>query len=513
MSDFNNKLQVSLNNLDDTTKNTLNFFFGSGLCDKAELQSKSNNTDVHIIDLDRNHDKQVLSNLKNNSQYAIIFHNQSSSPLFGENIYSITKPVKAALLKQQINTIRLQLQETKTEQTTLVKDSNQSIETLLQKTTNHALYEDAFKQAIAEIDEKQLTMELDQEITNQTFNEDEDRRLTQEIEQEIINHIQHDGKKDSFGHGQAPVEYDDTLLKPKEKQEDINHIPHTHDNEDINNQTTVTDGNKEPTENLKSETTGFSLKTRNKSSSSQKSHLSAALKGSVELDTLNQYKAHKHVGSNKDINPNNPKELEKVYLTPKKYIFHHLAKAVKLGRSKKADTHLKTLFGSFLFEYKTNLIYHDFSSTKLRFIKYSPLFLEASISLLKINTPTKNIKPNTVDAESLIWEAAIIASKGRIPRDTSLTQVVEMRTWPNYTKLLVFRYVVQITATWATHHLSLIDTSTQLNIPQRYIFTLFNAMLAIKCAKTNNVTKKSKTSFTKKRRAVFSKILSHIFRK
>lgn len=243
----------------------------------------------------------------------------------------------------------------------------------------------------------------------------------------------------------------------------------------------------------------------------QKNHLDMALKKTTESDIINQYRAHKHVGSNKDIDPKNPEELKKIYHTPQKYLYSHIVKAVKLGKQNKSDTLIKTLFGSLLFEYKSQLIYHQFNGTKMRYFKSSPLFFETKVSLIKFSKDAKQIKTTTQNAQELIWESAILASKGKLPQGTSLTQAVEMTSWPNYSRLLVFRYVVQISAAWSGNHMSLQDTATQLNIPQRYIFTLYNAMLAINSAKINNVINNVSKIKNDKRKSVFSRILSHMF--
>ncbi len=240
-------------------------------------------------------------------------------------------------------------------------------------------------------------------------------------------------------------------------------------------------------------------------------HLDMALKKSTESSTLNQYKAHKHVGSNRDINPDNPEELKKIYHNPKKYLYHHLVQAVKLGKNNKTDILIKTLFGNLYFDYNSQNILHSFNKAKMRYFRSSPLFIETKIVKNSLSEKSKKEYTISQNAESLIWQSAINASKGRVPLGTSLTQTIEMTSWPNFSRLLIFRYVIQIAAAWSTHHMSLLDTASQLKIPQRYIFTLYNAMLAIESANINNVINNTTKLNSDKRKSVFSKILSHIF--
>jgi hypothetical protein len=392
------KLQISLNNLDDITNNTLKFFFKSNLCDKAELKTKDKEIDVFIIDSDRKFDQQIISNLKANNQFAIFLYNQMNNPILEENTYNVTKPVQVKYLKQQIDFITTRINEVNNTETDSIPP------------TSHK------KQKI---------------------------------------------------HNIGQPEFSPKLFQVSDKQK--------------------------PTLNF------------------QNNHLSNAIKDTTELNTLNQYKAHKHVGSNKDINPDNPEELKKIYHNPKKYLYHHLVKAVKIGDTHNSDVIIKTLFGSLLFDHKSNEILHEFSKAKMRYFKSSPLFLETEIILTSISIKARESNSVTQDSESLIWQAAINASKGRVPLGTSLTQTVDMSTWPNFSRLLVFRYVIQITAAWSTHHMSLLDTASQLHIPQRYIFTLYNAMLAIDSAKINNVINNVRKINNDKRKSIFTKILSHIF--
>lgn len=392
------KLQISLNNLDDITNNTLKFFFKSNLCEKAELETNNKETNVFIIDSDRKFDRQIISNLKENNQYAIFLYNQMNNPPLEENTYNVTKPVQVKFLKQQFDYIITRFNEKQNIEANIIHSNTQE-KKVVQKTTQ-------------------------QTVPSKPFQVFDKQKLT------------------------------------------TNH---------------------------------------------QTNHLSLALKDTTELSTLNQFMAYKHVGAKKDINPDNLEELQKIYHNPKKYLYHHLAKAVKMGESHKSDVLIKTLFGNFLFDYKSKEILHNFSQAKMRYFKSSPLFIETKSILASLSAKVREANPTCQDSKGLIWQAAISASKGRIPLGTSLTQTVQMSTWPNYSRLLIFRYVIQISAAWSTHHMSLLDTASALHIPQRYIFTLYNAMLAIDSAKINNIINNDKKINTDKRKSVFSKILSHIF--
>ncbi len=246
---------------------------------------------------------------------------------------------------------------------------------------------------------------------------------------------------------------------------------------------------------------------------SANSHIGMAVKSDTVQSIQNRYKAHKHVGSNADINPNNLKELDKIYHTPSKYIYFHLARATKHAHENKSDVKIKTVYGNVFYEYKTKLFHYGFDKTKLKHIQASPLFAQTDCSYITYdqNKPHR-INLSSQDSLSLIWSSAILASKGRVPKGTNLENTVTMKSWPNYSNLMVFRYVIQISSAWSNHQLSLIETAKQLEIPQRYVFTLYNAMHAIECANISDKKIKSQ-KINRRNQSVLSKILSHMFKK
>ena len=248
--------------------------------------------------------------------------------------------------------------------------------------------------------------------------------------------------------------------------------------------------------------------------SNKNSHLYLAVnKKESDQELQNRYKAHKYVGSNKNINPDNPEELRLIYHTSKKYLYYHLVKALNLANKNKSDVNIKTVFGSILYDNANKQFLYGFDENKIKFVKSNPLFETTKLSLIQIKNHLSINKTEKVDATKLIWESAIYASKGRLPNDTDLNKIVSMKCWPNFSKVKIFRYAIQISAVWATTSLSLLQTANQLKIPQRYVFTLYCAMNAIQCANTNDNLDKSNQEIKSKKRSIFSKLLTHVFNK
>ena len=242
---------------------------------------------------------------------------------------------------------------------------------------------------------------------------------------------------------------------------------------------------------------------------SQHTHLYNAVHEENKYDIHQRFKAQKHVGSNKDISENN-KLPENRFLTKNKYLYHYLKTSTKLANTNKSNTVLKTFYGDILYNFKNKQFTHELDTNKLKFIQKSTLSEDIIITFTNDNLENISEGGRRINEAEFIWESAIQASKGRIPKTTNPNNPVILKAWPNFSKLLIFRYAIQITAVWSQHKISLLETAKQLKIPQRYVFTLYCAMHALNYAETDNIRENS-TLKTSNESSLFSKILNHIF--
>ncbi len=81
--------------------------------------------------------------------------------------------------------------------------------------------------------------------------------------------------------------------------------------------------------------------------------------------------------------------------------------------------------------------------------------------------------------EGLEWDLALWASRGRLPRGTSLEHPIRLKNWPNLTRLAVPPEAMRIAGLWSRSSLSLRDTVRILGIPQRYVFAFYSACAAL----------------------------------
>ena len=85
----------------------------------------------------------------------------------------------------------------------------------------------------------------------------------------------------------------------------------------------------------------------------------------------------------------------------------------------------------------------------------------------------------TYSTESILWQLALCASRGRLPANTPLDTPISLAHWPNLTRLQVPPHAARILSLWVRQGGSLRETVDSLNVPQRYVFALYSACSAI----------------------------------
>ncbi|MDD3650852.1 hypothetical protein [Immundisolibacter sp.] len=90
------------------------------------------------------------------------------------------------------------------------------------------------------------------------------------------------------------------------------------------------------------------------------------------------------------------------------------------------------------------------------------------------------------DADELLWGVALRCARGRLPWGTDPTAVVWLRRWPNFTRLPIPPHAMQIAALWSQRPVALRQTSALLGVPERYVYALYSACLALDLVRTES---------------------------
>lgn len=79
------------------------------------------------------------------------------------------------------------------------------------------------------------------------------------------------------------------------------------------------------------------------------------------------------------------------------------------------------------------------------------------------------------DLESFVWTSTLLSACGSLPRTLDPKKSVGLKHWPSLTRLENFPHVMPIAAQWSSAAMSAFDVAKSLNIPQRYVFSFYNA--------------------------------------
>lgn len=117
------------------------------------------------------------------------------------------------------------------------------------------------------------------------------------------------------------------------------------------------------------------------------------------------------------------------------------------------------------------------------------------------------------DLEAFLWSSALLSSQGMLSRGLDPTQAVGLRHWPGLTRLEHFPHVMSIAAQWSVAAMSAFDVARSLNIPQRYVFSFYNAANALGLIEQDPdklIKKKSVPRTTEAPRGLFSRLLKRL---
>ena len=229
---------------------------------------------------------------------------------------------------------------------------------------------------------------------------------------------------------------------------------------------------------------------------------------------------HQFCGYAQDINPDNPKEVEKVYYEPSQYLQGFFQKAFVIGQQLDHGSILiEGLHTTMILQPKQNQILrgNECNNNKLRTMTLLPL----SNSHLRITTLSETEVEHYVPENQLVahpldkflWRVALWTARGRVPKGTDLHKKIVLLQWPNFTRLIVTPHALKIAALWMAQPHSLLETAKLLEIPQRDVFAFFSATSAIQLAfvdRRSEQRTQSIPSTNTAKRGLFQRLLARL---
>ncbi|MET0065968.1 MAG: hypothetical protein ABW076_06450 [Candidatus Thiodiazotropha sp.] len=187
------------------------------------------------------------------------------------------------------------------------------------------------------------------------------------------------------------------------------------------------------------------------------------------------------VGTAPDIDPQDPRQLARVYYNPDHYLQGHIQQALNLAVRYHKNVSVEGPWPAMDLMIDSRTLLIDANERQIRpFCTVPDTTLEVPLRVHDHHHPDSGRQGYPVTA--FLWQLALWASRGRLPAGTSLTQPIYLRHWPNFTRLQVTPHALAIAALWAKQPRSLIDTARGLQIPQRYVFAFYSAAKALQLA-------------------------------
>ena len=223
-----------------------------------------------------------------------------------------------------------------------------------------------------------------------------------------------------------------------------------------------------------------------------------------------------YIGSAPDVDFSDQKQVAKAQYDPNDFLQSYLARAYADAASKGSGVILECQAGSITIPPQSTKVMTTINDHKLRTLSIVPI-ARGTVSVVtgdRALLDGGSALPPAVDRDALMWKTALWAARGRVPLGTSFMIPVEMRRWPNLTRLLIFPHALRIAALWAKAPYSLMDTANHLNIPQRNVFAFYSAAHAIglvSMVESDSVSLiKPTPSVTPGRKGILSRIINRL---
>ncbi|MCK5895724.1 MAG: hypothetical protein KAG20_02900 [Cocleimonas sp.] len=193
------------------------------------------------------------------------------------------------------------------------------------------------------------------------------------------------------------------------------------------------------------------------------------------------------------------------------YLQGHLA---ALLNNKKSNA-ITTPYCSIIYNAEHHTAYINVNNRTLQNIA-TIASLKIEYPLVDIDSLIKDKKVQWEDADTVLWKISIWASRGRLPLLLNdIDRQFTLLCWPNLTRFMMTPHAMEISALWLDKPISLRESLVLLDIPQRYVFSFYSAVVALellsfekdKAVIVSPKQKKQPIKTEAKRTGVFSKLL------
>jgi hypothetical protein len=219
-------------------------------------------------------------------------------------------------------------------------------------------------------------------------------------------------------------------------------------------------------------------------------------------------------------NPNAWKK-EVVFYTPENYLITSLQDALRLTTQSQQMVKIKYQSAKFYFIPDVTQAYssiaidsEEFESLCKSPVKKTDVVIHImNVKEVELARSTLAAEPKSIfDLENFMWTAMLLTSSGKLHRNVDIRRRVMLKQWPNLSRIETFPHVFRIAALWKSDGFNMLEIAHNLQIPQRYVFSFYNACCILGLMEHDPAKLKGKMQSTSpnKNRGLFSRLLKRL---
>ena len=237
-----------------------------------------------------------------------------------------------------------------------------------------------------------------------------------------------------------------------------------------------------------------SLKASQKNSNPNKPPISSTSSTNAAM-ILEHEEEHHFVGTQEDIDLSNTRNLLRVIYHPEKMFQGAVAHGYALAKKNEICVEIISFGIGVLIDPKNYKAYTVVSDSILRPIclletEDKAIYKQINSSITSSESYTRKSKTGAElmewDIDVFLWKVSLWSSRGRVPKQTDLKSAVYLSRWPNLSRWELVPHALQISALMAKKPIRLSSVASQLDIPQRYVFSFYSACVCMGIAGVSN---------------------------
>ncbi len=189
----------------------------------------------------------------------------------------------------------------------------------------------------------------------------------------------------------------------------------------------------------------------------------------------------------------NSKNEEQAY-EPKHYLQHELKLAHEQARKAGKNAVIKLGGATITIDPAQGLVQMGMGKFQLREVASFPLnhhIIKVTLVPEMEARVDRDGKSKVLRLQELIWQTALYAAQGRVPVGVELDTQVQLRHWPNLTRLMLTSGAVRISALWVVQPASVTEIATRLGLSVRDVAVFYSAAHALGLFLTRGDTRES----------------------